>query len=177
MSCSNCGAETFGTVCSNCGTTVARSRIVDVTTNLVLASWWHRFGATFSDNLILLLPTLLIISFFSAVSGYTVGYFIGSALQGVYMVKLLAGGRGQTIGNRVAATRVRDAQSGQAITTKQALKRWGMVAAYSALSLLGGSGGVVLLPIIFLVDCLWPLFDARKQTLHDKFANTIVVLA
>ena len=173
MYCSTCGSETTGTVCSNCG----RSGVADTVTNLVLAGWWRRFGATFSDGLILLLPTLLIVSFFAATSGYTIAYFIGSALQGVYMVKLLAGARGQTIGNRVAATRVRDAKSGQTITSQQALKRWGLVAAYSALSLLGPASGGLFFTLIYLIDCLWPLIDQRKQTLHDKFAGTIVVLA
>lgn len=177
MFCSSCGSETTGAVCSNCGTAVSGTGPIDQTTNLVLAGWWRRFGATFSDDLILLLPTLVIDSFFTATSGYTIGYFIGSALQGVYMVKLLAGTRGQTIGNRVAATRVRDAQSGGAITSTQALKRWGIVAAYSALSLLGRSHGGLSFSLVFLIDCLWPLWDKRNQTLHDKFAGTIVVLA
>ena len=177
MYCSSCGSETSGPVCSNCASAVAGSGVTDTVTNLVLAGWWRRFGATFADDLILLLPTLVIVSFFAATSGYTIAYFIGSALQGVYMVKLLAGARSQTIGNRVAATRVRDAHSGQSITSQQALKRWGLVAAYSALSLLGRSSGALTFSLIYLVDCLWPLLDKRKQTLHDKFAGTIVVLA
>jgi uncharacterized RDD family membrane protein YckC len=36
-------------------------------------------------------------------------------------------------------------------------------------------------PILFylavLIDCLYPLYDKRNQTLHDKFAGTIVVIA
>jgi uncharacterized RDD family membrane protein YckC len=35
---------------------------------------------------------------------------------------------------------------------------------------------VLLAGLYALVDNLFPLFDARKQTLHDKFANTIVVM-
>ena len=31
--------------------------------------------------------------------------------------------------------------------------------------------------LIALVDNLYPLYDSRNQTLHDKFAGTIVVMA
>jgi uncharacterized RDD family membrane protein YckC len=31
--------------------------------------------------------------------------------------------------------------------------------------------------VIVLADVFYPLYDPRNQTLHDKFANTIVVVA
>jgi uncharacterized RDD family membrane protein YckC len=31
--------------------------------------------------------------------------------------------------------------------------------------------------LVLLADCLYPLYDQRNQTLHDKFAGTIVVVA
>ena len=30
-------------------------------------------------------------------------------------------------------------------------------------------------PLLILVDLLWPLWDARRQTLHDKIAGTVVL--
>lgn len=30
-------------------------------------------------------------------------------------------------------------------------------------------------PLLILVDLLWPLWDARRQTLHDKLAGTVVL--
>jgi len=65
--------------------------------------------------------------------GNIAGAVIGLVLQGIYMVKLLSGARGQTVGNRVVATRVRDAGNGQAINLLQAFKRWGFIAVYSAI--------------------------------------------
>jgi uncharacterized RDD family membrane protein YckC len=35
--------------------------------------------------------------------------------------------------------------------------------------------GLVNLGLVRLIDCLWMLWDRRKQTLHDKIAGTIVV--
>jgi uncharacterized RDD family membrane protein YckC len=32
-----------------------------------------------------------------------------------------------------------------------------------------------ILPFGLLLSYLWPLWDSRNQTLHDKMANTIVV--
>jgi uncharacterized RDD family membrane protein YckC len=31
--------------------------------------------------------------------------------------------------------------------------------------------------VAVLTDCLFPLYDPRNQTLHDKFAGTLVVVA
>jgi uncharacterized RDD family membrane protein YckC len=32
-----------------------------------------------------------------------------------------------------------------------------------------------IIPIVVIVDLLWPLWDKRNQTLHDKVASTIVI--
>ena len=71
---------------------------------------------------------------------------------------------------------MRDATTGQVLATGQALKRWGFVAAYSLFGLTGAHSGTVVVGVIGLVDCLYPLFNARKQTLHDIFAQTIVLI-
>jgi uncharacterized RDD family membrane protein YckC len=93
-------------------------------------------------------------------------------------VKLIATRRGQTIGNRVALTRVRDAASGQGVTMVQALKRWAFVAAYQLVVLIvAGQYALYVLLVVIAIDDLTPLFNHRKQTLHDKFASTIVVMA
>lgn len=167
-----------GSTCDVCGTSESSFGITDNAMGLQLGGWWRRVGATFADNVILFLPSLLLQSFFTATSGATIGVLAFAALQGVYLVKLIAAPRGQTIGNRVAATRVRDATSGQAVTTTQALKRWAFVAAYQLLiAFAGGNFAFELLLVAAAIDDLMPLFDSRKQTLHDKIANTIVVMA
>jgi hypothetical protein len=34
---------------------------------------------------------------------------------------------------------------------------------------------VIILFIPVVIDLLWPLWDTKNQTLHDKFAKTVVV--
>ncbi|MGH3732665.1 MAG: hypothetical protein ACRDVC_04725 [Acidimicrobiales bacterium] len=51
------------------------------------------------------------------------------------------------------------------------------MAIYCALSLIPGAIPAVLLVVIALADIFYPLFDARRQTLHDKFVGTLVVVA
>ncbi len=168
-----------GTSCSVCGRSLppnARGSI-DATTGLMLGGWWRRVGATLADSLILVIPTLLVVSLFSQSNGAFLGALSGLVLQGLYMVRLLSGVRGQTVGNRVAATRVRDAANGHAITVTQALKRWGFIGVYSAIELTGTSTALYVVSLVALIDNLFPLFDPRNQTLHDKFAGTIVVVA
>jgi uncharacterized RDD family membrane protein YckC len=179
MYCSDCGSEMNGTVCTNCQRSLpptARGRI-DVTTGLMLAGWWRRVGSTFSDYLVLLLPTLIIYSLFAELDGLEIGAVVALAAQGVYFVKLLSGVRGQTLGNRVAASRVRDATGGRRITLLQSFKRWGIVGACGVLFLLPSIVTELIAFAIIIVDCLFPLWDPRCQTLHDKFANTIVAVA
>ena len=168
-----------GTACTVCGRSLAPNAhgALDATSGLMLAGWWRRVGATFADDLILIIPTLVVASLFSQANGAYLGALAGLVLEGLYMVRLLSGARGQTIGNRVAATRVRDAASGHAITLTQAFKRWGFIAAYSAIEIAASPTSAYVVTIIALVDNLYPLFDSRKQTLHDKFAGTIVVMA
>jgi uncharacterized RDD family membrane protein YckC len=178
MYCSSCGSQMTGSTCNVCGASVAAIGTADALTGLKLAGWWRRVGATFTDNVILFLPSTLVLSIFTATSGALLGVFAYMAIQGVYLVKLLTSARGQTIGNRAALTRVRDAVSGQAITTQQALKRWGFVAVYQlVVAFVAGNYAWELIVIVSAIDDLYPLFNARKQTWHDRFAGTIVVMA
>ena len=167
------------TQCPACGRTLAANAHgrIDTATGLMLAGWWRRVGATFADDLILIIPTLVVVSIFAQLDGNIAGAVIGLVLQGIYMVKLLSGARGQTVGNRVVATRVRDAGNGQAINLLQAFKRWGFIAVYSAIELASSSASIYIVVVIALIDNLYPLYDSRNQTLHDKFAGTIVVMA
>lgn len=181
MYCSSCGSETDSPTCVVCGHTNATGTTnpkstIDSVTGLALAGWLRRVGATFADGLVMVIPILIAESVVAAAAGTVDGVIAGLIVQGAYMIKMLSGPKGQTVGNRVAATRVRDAVTGLQITNIQALKRWGVVAVYGLLSLNRSIGTSIVL-IIGLVDYLWPLFDKRNQTLHDKFAGTIVVLA
>ena len=181
MYCPHCGSpsDDSATMCHVCGQTFVTVRNADgsdaATAAPVLAGWWRRVGATFADNLILLIPTLVVVSIFEGLGGVYTGAVAGLLLQGFYMVWQISGKAGQTIGNRVAASKVVDALTGSRVTLLQAVKRWGFIAVYASLGLTGSSTAGAVVTVLGLVDSLWPLFDARKQTLHDKFAGTLVV--
>ncbi|HEY7930983.1 MAG TPA: RDD family protein [Acidimicrobiales bacterium] len=181
MYCPHCGtpSDDSATLCHVCGKALAPTLVApnaDAAPGAsVLAGWWRRVGATFADNLILIIPTLFVASIFEGLGGVYTGAVAGLMLQGFYMVWQISARAGQTVGNRVAATKVVDALTGSRVTMTQALKRWGFVAVYSSFEFTGTKGASVVVTVFALVDVLWPLFDARKQTLHDKFAGTLVV--
>ena len=174
MYCPHCGTEVLTDRCAVCGAPVITDS-TPLATNPQLSGWWRRVGATIVDDVLLFIPSYLVVVIIGSVAGSIIGVLGGLALEAVYMVELLARPAGQTIGNRLVATRVRDAMTGQAVTTQQALRRWGFVAAYGLFGLTGSTLGTSVVGILGLVDCLYPLFNTRKQTLHDKFAGTIVL--
>jgi uncharacterized RDD family membrane protein YckC len=176
MFCATCGSEVDGLRCAVCGTVLPPIKVDGTSSAPRLSGWWRRVGATLVDELILVIPTYAVLLIVGTFAGVIVGALAGSALGGFYQVKLLTNPDGQTIGNRVLSSYVRDATTGQVLATGQALKRWGFVAAYSLFGLTGAHSGTVVVGVIGLVDCLYPLFNARKQTLHDIFAQTIVLI-
>jgi uncharacterized RDD family membrane protein YckC len=132
--------------------------------------------ATLIDSIIFVMPTLV----FVLLLGNILGEITAVGAQAVYMVILQIQPDGQTLGNRAAQTRVRDALTGQVISRGQAVVRWAVIAIYSVLATTSSTGldtltGVVI--VIALADCLYPLFNPRKQTIHDRVARTIVVRA
>ena len=71
---------------------------------------------------------------------------------------------GQTLGNRAVGTKVVRFVDGGDVTTGAAFGRYGM-------TLL-----LTLTQIGLLLDGLWVLWDEQQQTLHDKVANTAVIV-
>jgi len=143
----------------------------------MLAGWGRRVGATFSDNLILVIPTSLCVALFDQIGSNFLGGLAGFIVVALYMFRLLSGARGQTIGNRVVASRVRDAETGRMITWQKALQRTFFMAIYSIAVFALPRELILLVVIVAVVDNFWALFDPRKQTLHDKLLGTIVVIA
>lgn len=141
-----------------------------------LGGWWRRVGATITDNLIMVAPTTAVLWLVSMVVGSRVGVLAGFAVQGLYQVAMLTSSRGQTLGNRIVATRVCDLATGGTITRHQAVWRWGFVAAYSAIALLNNPIASSIMMMIAVVDVLFPLANPLKQTLHDRVAGTLVVM-
>ena len=127
-----------------------------------LAGWWRRVGATVLDGLIVGIPIGFILGLVGAGQNTIQG--ISAVVFFVYQAVMLGMPRGQTVGNMGVRTRVVDANNpGVSIS--------GGRAAIRALVLL-----VLEITVIGLIlDVLWPLWDPRNQTLHDKAAGCLVV--
>ena len=175
MYCSNCGSPAEGSPCLVCGDTGRATLPHHPETTAQLTGWWRRVAATLVDDLILLIPTLVVAAIVRTVAGVFVASLAAVAVEGVYMVKLLSAPAGQTFGNRAVHSRVCDALTGRPLSRQQALRRWGFVAVYGLIGVIGAFALGFLAAVIGLVDVLFPLFNARHQTLHDRFAGTIVV--
>lgn len=147
----------------------------DQVTGKPLANWGQRVGATLIDFLIMLIPEVVLRSML----GDAIGASIYLVLFGIYLVTQWNLFDGRTVGNRVAKTQVLDATTGTSITNKQAFNRYLYLELYAIVDLYGAVEGVrivvVLAGIYGVVNVLLPLFDQRRQTLHDKFARTIVI--
>ncbi|HET9078690.1 MAG TPA: RDD family protein [Acidimicrobiales bacterium] len=133
-----------------------------------LAGWWSRVGATIIDGIIIGIPAFLL--FYAAGSG-SVGARASAEIvvviaEALYFTLMLSR-QGRTVGNMAVGTRVIDARTGGPLSTGKALGRWAAQLLFGLLS--------VALFIPTLLDYLWPLWDRRNQTLHDKIAGTLVV--
>jgi len=144
------------------------------TTTTAFASIFKRFLAVLLDGLIVGIP-MLIIQVILGLSGSPVGALLSAIAYFLYEGLMLASQNGQTIGKKVLSIRVISA-NGQALTMNQTFTRAGVKAVLSILSSIKPPVTSVL-GILSLLDYLWPLWDANKQTWHDKAAGTYVVNA
>jgi uncharacterized RDD family membrane protein YckC len=87
--------------------------------------------------------------------------FLGvSALVWIgYLTLFGSSRRGQTIGMMLYGIAVRDDAGGGQVSLGRATLR--------SVILVGASS--------FFIDLLWPLWDKKRQSLHDKAARTVVV--
>jgi uncharacterized RDD family membrane protein YckC len=86
-------------------------------------------------------------------------------------LSLMVGSRGQTLGMMAVGIRLLDAKTGSPqIGYPRALLRAVAAAVISAPSVFVNFG------LIFpLLNYLWPVWDNRNQTWHDKIAGTVAV--
>lgn len=90
----------------------------------------------------------------------------GLLIFGVYQVSLTRL-RGQTIGKMALRTKVIDADTGQLPGWQSSFIRWGAPGALTAVPWIG---------YLALVMYAWLLWDRRRQGLHDKAAQTMVIV-
>jgi uncharacterized RDD family membrane protein YckC len=142
-----------------------------------LAAWWTRGGALAIDLLItgaVELALLLIVwlagggPHWSTSHAETLAFEVGLPVAALYAPLFLrrSGERnGQTIGKQAMGIRV-IREDGLPLTFVTALVR----------EALGRQVPAVLTSGLYVpVDYLWPLWDARRQALHDKVGRTFVV--
>ena len=142
------------------------------------ASWWRRSVALLIDGVIVTIVTLVIFFVVGIVVGlggaaragrpaaveslsalFFIGYFVIPAL---YFVA--GNGLGATVGKSMLGIRVRRDDDDEPIGLVRSFLRYVVPVGFAAL---------LLIP--YLVDYLWPLWDSRNQSLHDKVAGSIVV--
>ncbi len=86
------------------------------------------------------------------------------ALNGLYFSVLNGLGSGQTAGNHAPGIAVRDVETGEAIGLARGVLRWFIrIVLYATLVLPG------------LLNDLFPLWDARHQSIADKAARSVVI--
>jgi uncharacterized RDD family membrane protein YckC len=119
-------------------------------------------GATIIDALIIgVTAAILLVAIAGfAGSGITFGE---QGLMFIYASILLGVPRAQTVGMMALGTRVVDANTGGVIGFGRSIGR-AAVYLILAITIIGG-----------LIDILWPLWDSRNQTLHDKAIGSVLI--
>ena len=151
-----------------------------------LAEWWKRFVALLIDGFILALPTTGLFGILGASEFGDIGevgstgafddlfgasMFAASALGAIfglaYYALLDGSDRGQTLGKMALKIQVRDEQTGGPIGYGRGFVRHILQSVAGFMSCLGG--------LFILIDGLFPLWDPKRQTIHDKVARTVVI--
>lgn len=141
-----------------------------------LAGWWQRVGSLFLDILILDIPYLILAVIVSVATRTTTNgvrqtngtasrilFVVFLIVQASYFSYLNGVGRGQTLGNRAMNIAVRDINTGEPIGAGRGFLRWFVR---------------ILLYVLFLpgiINDLLPLWSARRQTIADKAANSVMI--
>ncbi|HEY0621386.1 MAG TPA: RDD family protein [Kribbella sp.] len=170
-----------------------------------LSGWWKRVGARILDTIVVLIVSLPLTGYFwyhyfqaaldyeqelidRAVAGDTQFSFtlpwdvykwalavtlIALVVNFVYEVYFLTRS-GATPGKQAVgiSVRLRDVPGPPPVSA--VLKRYGLYAGLSALGAIPTVGS--LFGLLGLLNVVWPLWDQKKQALHDKVAATNVVL-
>ena len=138
------------------------------------ASWGRRFVAYLLDLLIIIVPLVVLIvavvamdpSEDSAAWVVVLAAYIGTiVIPFVYFTYFHGEARGQTPGKRLLGIRVISDDTGRSIGFGRAFGRYAITAVF----------GFFFIPVV--LDYLWPLWDRKNQTLHDKVVGSVVVRA
>jgi uncharacterized RDD family membrane protein YckC len=119
------------------------------------ATFVQRFFALFLDGIVLGIVGAIL----RVIAGHSVGELIALAV-GIGYYGYLEGLSGQTVGKRALGIRVVDLPTGGPIGFSRGVLRY---------------FARILSTVVFLLGYFWMLWDAEKQTWHDKIAGSVVV--
>jgi len=129
-----------------------------------LASFGQRFVGRLIDGLI---PAVILVPIWLARRDVGPGFLLAwyLALFGLSILNdvALTTVKGGTVGKLIVGTRVVRLEDRQPLSAGTAFRRW--------LSMLI----LAFIPVIGILDPVWIFTGQLRQTLHDKFADTIVV--
>jgi uncharacterized RDD family membrane protein YckC len=134
------------------------------------SGWWRRGGALFIDNILLLVPAAGFFALVFVPNDVVAGlaalfaFFFWLVFPFIYFT-YCHGKWGQTIGKRALRIRVRHGERDEILSYGSSFGRYAIVFVF----------GLFTIPL--LLDYLFPLWDRRNQSLHDKVASSIVVRA
>ena len=125
------------------------------------AGWWLRVGAWVIDAMIVGISTNIFAAVLAATGSVILavaGFSIALAATAAYYIILNASGN-RTIGRKVVGIKVVRDGGGDLTYGLSALRFLSTTVSWTT----------------FLLGILWPLWDDKKQTFHDKIALTVVV--
>ena len=130
-----------------------------------LAAWGQRLGAIVIDEIFIFVVTICA-EIVVGLRHEFGGALLSLAMAAAYYAVLNGSEMGQTFGKRALGIQVRDAASGGPIGADRAGLRYIVVGLFRIIPFFG---------LFTLLDGLWPLWDPRRQALHDKIAGSVVV--
>lgn len=146
----------------------------------IYSPWWKRVCAALIDGVLISVPTGIIfavlggslvhtdpttgVATFHFTASYGAAWVLTLVLSLAYYVILEGGPRAASVGKMALNITLRDETSLTSIGYGRALGRRLVAVVLPWLLFLPG-----------LLDVLWPLWDPRHQTLHDKVVSSVVV--
>ena len=143
-----------------------------------LAGRWQRLGGALLDGIIFLvieLPVMFMFGVFDQITsgrgmtlGQTVGFFVFHLIVFAAVNGWLLANRGQTVGKKVAGTRIVDLNGGLRPFSVVFFVRYALIGAIANIPIAGS--------LFSLLDALF-VFRKDKRCIHDLMAGTRVVRA
>jgi uncharacterized RDD family membrane protein YckC len=128
---------------------------------------WRAAGYVIDTLMVTAIISVLAGALHAGALGLIAMNFVAASLYGAL---LLAFWDGHTVGMRLFKLRCVDATTQAPVTVQQAFIRSLTAQAFVVLEVFGFFGSLVE-----VADLLWPLWDKRNQTLHDKVGKTVVL--